>query len=140
MTLRRFLAAVLGLALLLPAAIFAERQGPESKVVAYYFFSNYRCQSCLTIEKWTGETLRDQFGGFIDSGVLVWRPVNIDEEGNFHFVKDYQLLTKSVVLSRNVNGKELRWKNLEKVWELLRDEKKFRGYVKSEVQDFLVSR
>jgi len=50
--------------------------------------------------------------------------VNINGEGNFHYVKDYKLYTKSGIISEEVNGKEVRWGNLEKIWEYLRDEGK----------------
>jgi hypothetical protein len=52
-------------------------------------------------------------------------------------VKDYQLYTKSVVLSDLAAGKELRWKNLPKVWELLNDEAGFVEYVQTETHAYL---
>ena len=49
-----------------------------------------------------------------------------DEEGNYHFVKDYGLYTKSVIISEEIDGKEIRWKNLPKVWEYIGSEDKFK--------------
>ena len=65
------------------------------------------------------------------------QPVNVEVKGNEHFVKDYELYTKSVVLSETKNGKEVRWKNLDKVWTLLGDEAAFKKYVRDEVSAYL---
>ena len=34
-------------------------------------------------------------------------------------------------------GREVRWKNLDEIWQLLRDPEVFQGYVEREVQAFL---
>lgn len=129
------LAAMVVLAVTHAAA--ADATAPSRKIVATYFFTNVRCSSCLTIERLTGETIKGDFAGPIGEGRLQWRSVNIDEPGNFHYVKDYKLYSKSVILSEVVDGREVRWKNLEKVWTLLRDEAAFRQYVHAEVASFL---
>ena len=36
-------------------------------------------------------------------------------------------------------GKEIRWKNLPKVWELLSNEEKFGKYLKDEMTAFMTS-
>jgi len=107
------------------------------KVVVTYYLTNLRCPSCLNIEKWTSETVKEKFAQPMASGTLEWAAVNIDAPGNYHFVKDYSLYTKSVILSERVDGKEVRWKNLEKVWTLLGSERKFRSYIEDEVAAFL---
>ena len=60
-----------------------------------------------------------------------------EKKENKHFVNDYQLYTKSVVLSLVRDGKEMKFKNLEKVWQLLRNKDKFYKYIKEETQGFL---
>lgn len=109
----------------------------QRKVVAYYFHGNYRCVSCKRIEAWTSETLKKDFTKDIAAGRLEWRVVNVDVKGNEHYMKDYKLYTKSVVLSDTKNGKETRYKNLDKVWNLLGNEAAFRKYVRDEVSAYL---
>lgn len=109
----------------------------EAKVIAYYFYTSYRCQSCYTIEKYTKESLEGNFEDELTSGELVFKPVNVEEKENEHFLGDYQLFTKSVVLSLVRNGKEIKFKNLKKVWELLRNKDEFYKYIKEETQKFL---
>lgn len=109
----------------------------ETKVIAYYFYTNFRCQSCYTIEKYTKEALESIFEDELASRKLVFTPVNVEEKENEHFLGDYQLYTKSVVLSLIKDGKEVRFKNLKQVWELLGNKDEFYKYIKEETQKFL---
>jgi hypothetical protein len=67
----------------------------------------------------------------------VWRVVNVEEKGNEHFVQDYQLFTKSLVVVEEVKDRQVRWKNLPKVWQLLPHKDKFYAYVQNEVRSYL---
>jgi len=111
-----------------------EATAVPDRVIAYYFHTTYRCASCRNIEKYTWEALDSGFPVDLADGHLVWRVVNIEEQGNEHFVKDYQLFTKSVVLVDERTGD---WKNLPKVWQLLGDPNEFIRYIQTETKDFL---
>ena len=63
--------------------------------------------------------------------------MNVEEKGNEHFVNDYQLYSKSLVLSLTRNGEEVRHKNLTKIWEHVRNKEKYINYVKNEISTFL---
>jgi len=117
--------------------VFGSADKSKSTIIAYYFITNVRCSSCMSIERLTGEAIKDNFVGEIDSGRLQFRVLNIDKPGNYHFVKDYKLYTKAVILSEIRDGKELRWKNLDRVWMLLRNEGKFKKYVQDETSAFM---
>lgn len=107
------------------------------KVVVYYLHTTYRCLSCYRIENWTEAAVREDFPEETTAGLLEWKVLNVEEPGNEHFVKDYQLFTKSVVLSEVRGGREVRWKRLDRVWDLLGDEAAFRRYVDHEIREFL---
>ncbi|MBU4342574.1 MAG: hypothetical protein KKG21_01035 [Candidatus Omnitrophica bacterium] len=109
----------------------------SSQVVAYYFHATFRCPSCHKIEQYTTGALKEFFAKELKSGDLVYEVINIEDKGNEHFVQDYQLYTKSVVLSFMKDGKEVKFKNLEKVWQLLRSKDKFYQYIKDEVSSYL---
>ena len=111
----------------------------SDKVNAYYFHGSFRCSSCRFIEQNTESALKQYFAEELKSGKLVFKHVNIEEKENKHFINHYQLYTKSVILSLVKDGKEVKWKNLDKVWHILNDKNKFHNYIKSETQGFLDS-
>jgi len=109
-----------------------------SKVVAYYFHGNARCTTCRTIESYAKEAIETKLADAIKDGRLEWRIVNVEEPGNEHFVQDFQLVTRSVVLERLANGKRREWKNLQRVWELVRGDKAaFIKYIQDETGSFI---
>ena len=110
---------------------------PGRTVLVTYFHTATRCTSCLLIEDYTSTTVRMAFPGPLADGKLKWRLVNTDEPENSHFVKDYGLFTKAVIVSDVRDGKEVRWKNLDQVWHLLDDAPGFQAYVEKEVRSFL---
>ena len=89
-------------------------------VVAFYFHGNVRCATCKKIEAYADEAVQQGFAEALEDGALTWRVVNIDEPENKHFVQDFQLVTRSVVLAEYRDGKVVRWENLDKVWQLVR--------------------
>jgi hypothetical protein len=111
--------------------------GTEHKVVAYYFHGDKRCRTCLSIEAYTREAIERGFPEELESGELELRIVNVDEPENGHFVQDYGLTTKSVILADFRGGAEERWKNLDMIWEYVRDKEVFVDYVRGETEEFL---
>jgi len=109
----------------------------EDRVEVYYFHGSRRCASCIKIEKYTEEAVMNHFPGLLESGELVYRAVNTDKEKNEHFIEDYQLYTKSVILSLVKGGEEVKYKNLSKVWQYLRDRERFDEYIREETEQFL---
>jgi hypothetical protein len=106
-------------------------------VVAYYFFGTKRCPTCLKIESYTKESILEGFPGLVESGRLGFLAINVDEAENEHFIEDYRLTTKSVVISDRMDGKETRWKNLDLVWQYVGDKDTFVDYVRRETSAYL---
>ena len=107
------------------------------KVIAYYFHGTYRCSTCQTIEKYSQEAIEQYFAKELKNGILEFKPINVEEAENRHYVQDYQLFSKSLVISLVKQGKEVTWKNLADVWKHVRDKDRFFQYVKEEVEKFL---
>ncbi len=114
-----------------------EVKSQNSKLIAYYFHGTFRCTTCRTIEQYSHDAIQTYFAKELGDRRLEFRPVNVEEPGNKHFIQDYQLVTRSLVLSLVSDGKETKWKNLPDVWKLVRDKDKFFQYVKDEVEKFL---
>ena len=110
---------------------------PGAKVIAYYFHGSFRCPTCTAMEKYSKEAVDANFKDELASGKLEFKPVNVETRGNEHFVEDYRLFTKSIILSLVKDGKEVRHKNLEMIWRLARDRQKFTKYVAGEIKEFM---
>ncbi len=120
-----------------PLETAAAAQADQSRVIVYYFHGNYRCPTCKKIERLSHETVVDNFKKELSKGELIYKVVNVEEPGNGHFVDDFGLFTKSLVLVEERDGKTVRHKNLSKIWVLIGDEKAFKDYVKEEVAAFM---
>lgn len=110
------------------------------KLLVYYFHGGVRCTNCINFEKYTDELMKTKFADAIKSGRLVWQVVNTDEKANKHFMKDYQLYTKSIVLVDAKDGKTLEYKNLTGIWQVIGSKSKFQDYVSKEVSAYLGKR
>jgi len=128
--------AVLILLLVLAVPAFSQ-EAPKSKVVAYYFHGNFRCYTCRTMEQYSKEAIEINFKDAFSSGKLEFKVVNVEDRGNEHYLNDYQLYTKSLVLSLLKDGKEIKSKNLTKIWDYSRNKQKFIDYVTEEVNNLL---
>ena len=74
------------------------------------------------------------FAADLEARRLEWQAVNVDEPANQHFIRDFQLYTRSVVV---VDAKDpKRFKVLDRVWQLVRDKAAFQKYVEQEIRAF----
>ncbi len=109
----------------------------ESKVIAYYFHGTFRCPTCHKLEQYSKEAIETDFKDALASGKLEFKVINVEDKGNEHYGNDYQLYTKSLILSLVKDGKQIKWKNLDKIWEYVGNKQRFIDYVKSGAADFL---
>jgi len=106
-------------------------------VIVYYFYGNKRCNTCRTIEAYAKEAVETGFTDLVGKGDIVWQAVNTEQEGNGHFVEDYELAYKTVVLVEVRDGEETKWEQLNKVWELVDNKQSFVEYVQQSTADFM---
>jgi hypothetical protein len=110
------------------------------KVIAYYFHTNARCSTCIKIEEYSHEAIEQGFPNELKNGTLEMRVVNYEQPENKHFMQDYNLVSKSLVLANIVNGKQTKWTNLKEVWMLTGKKEEFLSYVRKEVQQYLAGK
>ena len=109
----------------------------DTQLVVYYFHGDMRCMTCHKLETYAKEALETYFAEELSSNDIVWQVVNVDKPENRHFIQDYKLVTKSVVISETVNGREIRWKNLEQIWQLVRNKESYLNYIHENISAFL---
>jgi len=127
-------------AVFFPGAVCAEQDKATTdtqKIIVSYFHGDIRCHACLNIERYAEEFVKATYAREITSGTIEWRAFNFDKRGNEHYLTDYNLPSPAVILSEIRNGKETRWKNLDKIWEREADKDSFVQYIKEEIQEFM---
>ncbi len=103
----------------------------DKQIIVYYFYAKPRCISCKNIESYTKETVAS-----LNNKNIKYKEIDLDNPTNKHYKKEYKLFTKSVVLSKVQNGKEIKSKNLTEIWTKLSNEKAFKAYLTKEIKSF----
>jgi hypothetical protein len=118
-------------------AVGDDNAGTTSEVVLYYFHGTRRCNTCQTIESYAQEAVEGKFKNALQAGTLSWSPLNTDESENAHFVKDFALVSSSLVLVEVDGGEVVRHQVLQEAWTLVRDKPGFIEYVQKSVGEYL---
>lgn len=109
----------------------------NAELIVYYLSEGKDCTTCEHLDAYTREAIETYFAGDLASGRIVWRTADMDRPEHKHFVSDYILFTKSIVLVRVQDGIETDYKNLRGIWHRVYDKPAFIEYIRSEVEDFL---
>ncbi|MDD3887104.1 MAG: nitrophenyl compound nitroreductase subunit ArsF family protein [Victivallaceae bacterium] len=96
----------------------------ENVLTVYYFHGTQRCMTCNRIEELARAAIQDKYAKEMAAGAVVFRSVNVEEPANEHFIRDFQLTTRSVVMQKA--GK---YEKFDAVWTLVRDPRKFAEYI-----------
>jgi len=114
-----------------------ENDNRRTQFVVYYFHGDVRCPTCHKLENYAKEALDTYFPEELASKTILWKPVNVDKPQNSHFVEDYKLVTKSVVLCEIRDGKQHNRKNLDQIWQKIRDKESYLQYIHQSILRFL---
>ncbi|MCK5296576.1 MAG: hypothetical protein KAJ75_06775 [Alphaproteobacteria bacterium] len=104
------------------------------KSAVYYFHGNRRCFTCSVMEKYSRSVYEEHFKDKVD-----FKMVNIDQRENKHFISDYNMPFRTVVLVKVKDGKENGYKVLHETWQYIRKEQAFKNYLKKQIEGFLLS-
>lgn len=116
-------------------AVTAQQKG---QIMVYYFHGTSRCKTCRSIEALTIEALESEFPKQIEQGQLIIQSVNLDQPENQHFVQDFELSVRSVVLERIADGQHKEWKSLNSVWDRIHGEQQdFMKFIQDQTHQFL---
>jgi hypothetical protein len=141
----RVLLAAFSAALLLappaPAAGPTAGTGTTARqIVVTYFHGDVRCASCRRLEAFTREAVDRGLEAEVAAGRVIYRTVNTDRPESAHFVREYALVSRAVVIADEHGGTVARWSNLDRVWRLLRNQEAFTSYVVENVRSYLAEK
>lgn len=107
------------------------------KVIVYYLFFTPRCETCLNMEAYAKEAVETGFVNELKQGTVEWHSYDTGKKEYEHFWNDFKLETKSLIMVDMQEGKQVRWKNCEKIWDLIGAKLDFMKYVQEEVRSYL---
>lgn len=113
-----------------PAAVAPS--ATASRLVAFYFHGNKRCDACNSIERLTRAAMKPD----TDAGTVEIRSINVDDPAHAHFVTDFALAVRTVVLAEEVGGRYPRWKRLDECWSRYEEPEDFTAYLQANLQAF----
>lgn len=108
-----------------------------TRLIVYYFDMGKDCTTCLNLESYTHETLETHFPEALSSGEIEWKVVDVDRPDNQHYVEEFGLYTKAVVLASIHDGNVVHAENLSRIWELVYDKAAYMAYVHEQVEEAL---
>jgi len=100
----------------------------------FYFHGQKRCATCHKLEDYAAELLQEHFADQLEKGTMTWEVINVETPENEHYIDDYKLVARGIVLSKNEEGKEVAWKNLDQVWQLVADKQAYQQYIRESIE------
>ncbi len=119
------------------STLSAAESASQNQVVVYQFHRRFRCPSCQELEALIRNTLETRYPEDLKSGKLTFRVVDLDAKGSEHFPKDYDFFYNTVIIVDVRDGKDARFKNLEKLWEIYEDKEKAIEFLRAEIDEYL---
>jgi hypothetical protein len=111
-------------------------QPPGEQWVVSYFHSSTRCPTCRRFEVNT----REAFAKEVKEGSVQVNVLNYEEPSHRHCVAEFDLAFPSIILLHLKDGSTMRWKNLDRIWDLWDDGPGFVNYVRTELAAFKEAR
>jgi len=111
----------------------APTQLAEDGLMVVNFHGETRCNACMEIGQAAQSVVEAHFNDALKAGRLHWSVLNFDEPSNRHFVKDYGIVSSTVVLVRRKDGKDIEWRRLDAVWDHLFDDPAMKNYLRNEI-------
>lgn len=112
-------------------------EGVEPDWAIYYFYNEVYCSTCEKLETYALETVQTHFADALASGTLQWQALDMTVPENEHYVTDFKLYSKSVVLVEFKAGEMDRWENLTEIWDLAHDKAAYMAYVETHLNNFM---
>lgn len=109
----------------------------QTKVIAYYLHRTMRCPTCMTIESYAEQVMRQAFAQELADGRLEIKSVDIQKPENQALVAGFGQDNQGLILVRVRGNGPAERKNLMNVWRLVGNYDAFARYVRTEVTQML---
>jgi hypothetical protein len=122
----------------LPVPAYAS-DDTDHVVKVYNFHRRFRCPECVKTEYIVHKALKRYFSYELESGEITWQVIDVSIKRNQHYLADYGFIYNTVIVVDERSGKDVRFKNLEKIYDIMEDEEASVEFVRREVEEYLSS-
>ena len=112
------------------------QEAPDRLEVRYFVFGK-RCSTCHRIEKLTRKAVEEDFEPERKAGKVSFYMVDCDKESNKHWLEEFPMSAKSVLILKYEDGELVDWENMTHIWTLNNDEEEFLAYIRDMVRMML---
>jgi len=109
---------------------------PADKIEVVNFFGTKRCVSCLTVGKFTKQTLEEKFTPELESGKIVFKEINGELPENKEMVIKYQARGSSLFINAIRQGQDHINEDVV-VWRLVNNQDQFSKYFEDRLNNLL---
>ncbi|QIZ77559.1 nitrophenyl compound nitroreductase subunit ArsF family protein [Ferrimonas lipolytica] len=99
----------------------------------YYFHGNARCTTCKKMERYTVNAMQQGYASQLEQGQVNVKITNLEQSQNYHYIQDFELITRAVVLEIEQDGKPIAWRRLDEVWNAVTSEQRFTDYIYAQI-------
>lgn len=111
--------------------------GVDPDFAVYFFYNDVYCDTCEKLEGYALEAVQVNFADELVAGILQWRSLDMTTVENEHYADDFGLYSKSIVLVKLDGESEIRWENLEDIWDLVYDKEAYGVYIETSLRSFM---
>jgi hypothetical protein len=116
-----------------PAATAAE-------VVVTFFTEAVPCKVTAKVEGLCRQAVEAAFATELKSGALVYRVLSTESPENEHYLDEYDIGSKALVVARQENGKDAEFVPCHDIWIMIEEPKELADYVQKPIRDYLAKR
>jgi len=113
-----------------------QEKKPAEKIQVFLFHPTQRCITCITIGKYTKETVEQKFPAELLSGKIEFREINIDLPENKELATKFKATGSSLFINSIADGKDNIQQDLQ-VWRLTSNEQSFISYLSDKINALL---
>ena len=112
-----------------PAWVQDKLPPADPEIVVTYFHRTLRCPTCRNMESMAEQIMREEYLAALETGLVVWRPLNFDLPENAALAEFFALDGPALVIEGMDGPRRLQWRNLDLIWQFADDHVRFRAYV-----------
>ncbi|WP_168565897.1 nitrophenyl compound nitroreductase subunit ArsF family protein [Crateriforma spongiae] len=109
----------------------------SDRVIAMYFHRTQRCPTCKMMGGYSEQAVTKGFAKQMADGTVEFRMIDYEKKENAGLAQAYNVKGPALIVAQIRSDKVRQYKDLNKIWSLVRVKNKFTAYVQSNVKDYM---